>query len=1004
MTDTPTTQPTGPDALTASATARTQGYSWDEIQDHLGGKVQAARQAGYSDDEIKQYLGYGPDSTEPSGSNMPTPGDKVHQWAQSIRPVDATQAIQLSGNKFTDLNRIAGYTISSVGRIFGAGMVDALGDALDMADGRPRTPEEMNRLASSVAMTMTMFHGTPEAGGMRPGLPAEREIIDAGSVLAKQAGDTSPQSLNDWMKAAGHNYTATGEQPLAAAIRAQADPAVAQTMKQRLQSGAAPQPMEAAAAEVKPVQTPSQTIPLTAVAKPNTLMAMLKDESGAVQMAPLPGGPVTPETIMQRGTSDAKTWGKSIAEDAQRFIDPGSLAPETAGVLREAMAGTDVAFQQSADQLRRYGRAIGGMSSAERLQFLDAYETGNVRGSMYTGTPLGDLATKIHDMFDDRWNEMDRLGIAPNYIQNYMSHEWADPAGIQAVMQKQFGGNRIAGDKSFLRERSFDTIKDGIASGLKLATDDPVEMALTRLKNMDKAISEKKALDNLVTLNQVHNVTTGGPPRSDLVRLNTRDIDQYYAPPEVARLWNTYASEGLSRSPIYQAVRSMSNNAVGMQLLGPGYHAITITTESVISQMALAAKQLSRLDSGEAFQAIKTAATAPFAPAKQLALGRQVIQQLLGTKQFGPEVQSLADALIAGGGRVRQSEEYRFSAMGSFWHSIEGSLNPQGGQMALSQDIWRTFNNAAPITFGSVPVVPAQVVATGQVVARALQTINGPLHQFYIPTMKVGAFAQLMQDAIRLEPNMPPTRLRAVAGNIWDSIDNRMGQLVYDNKFWNKTAKDIAHIALRAPGWDYGTIAEIGGGAADALRFKREQIGNMSQMTDKTSYTIALAVGTAMIGGIYGVLMGKPPEKLEDYYFPQNELGQRVVLPGYHKDVYNYLDDPKGTMVNKLNPLPPFLWNMSNGKQWNGAAITPQGAPWQDQIGDYAAAMAHEFQPMVWQQLEHPTAAQEGIPEYQRLLGVTPAPYDIREPDKARQFQMKDQRRAEGKLRRQGDQ
>jgi hypothetical protein len=306
--------------------------------------------------------------------------------------------------------------------------------------------------------------------------------------------------------------------------------------------------------------------------------------------------------------------------------------------------------------------------------------------------------------------------------------------------------------------------------------------------------------------------------------------------------------------------------------------------------------------------------------------------------------------------------------------------------------------------------VPAQIVATGQIVARALRTIQAPLHEFYIPQMKVGAFAQVMQDALRLEPNMPPTRLRAVAGNIWDSIDNRMGQLVYDNKFWNKTAKDIAHIALRAPGWDYGTIAEIGGGAADLARFKREQVGNMSQITDKASYTIALAVGTAMIGGIYGYLMGKPPEKLEDYYFPQNELGQRVVLPGYHKDVYNYITAPGETLANKINPLPPFLWNMvgrpavngslSAARSWNGAAVTMHGAPWEEQLGDYAAAMAREFEPMVSQQLSHPNPAQAGIPEYQRLLGVSPAPYSEREPAKYQRYQMREQATAEKKLKR----
>lgn len=49
----------------------------------------------------------------------------------------------------------------------------------------------------------------------------------------------------------------------------------------------------------------------------------------------------------------------------------------------------------------------------------------------------------------------------------------------------------------------------------------------------------------------------------------------------------------------------------------------------------------------------------------------------------------------------------------------------------------------------------------------------------------------------------------------WDSIDNRFGQLVYDNLFWNKSAKDIGMVMTRSLGWNLGTVREIGGGLKD---------------------------------------------------------------------------------------------------------------------------------------------------------------------------------------------
>jgi hypothetical protein len=53
------------------------------------------------------------------------------------------------------------------------------------------------------------------------------------------------------------------------------------------------------------------------------------------------------------------------------------------------------------------------------------------------------------------------------------------------------------------------------------------------------------------------------------------------------------------------------------------------------------------------------------------------------------------------------------------------------------------------------------------------------------------------------------------AAKAWDSVDNRMGQLVYDNLFWSKTFKDLAMASVRSVGWNLGTIRELGGGLVD---------------------------------------------------------------------------------------------------------------------------------------------------------------------------------------------
>lgn len=55
--------------------------------------------------------------------------------------------------------------------------------------------------------------------------------------------------------------------------------------------------------------------------------------------------------------------------------------------------------------------------------------------------------------------------------------------------------------------------------------------------------------------------------------------------------------------------------------------------------------------------------------------------------------------------------------------------------------------------------------------------------------------------------------VRAALGRAWDSVANRLGQLVYDNLFWNKVLKDLAMGAVRSVGWDVALPREVPGGA-----------------------------------------------------------------------------------------------------------------------------------------------------------------------------------------------
>ena len=80
-----------------------------------------------------------------------------------------------------------------------------------------------------------------------------------------------------------------------------------------------------------------------------------------------------------------------------------------------------------------------------------------------------------------------------------------------------------------------------------------------------------------------------------------------------------------------------------------------------------------------------------------------------------------------------------------------------------------------------------------------LEVLAKPIMEWYVPTGKMGMFAKLaeyeMQRAERGE--ITDEQLKHQLASVWDSVDNRMGQLIYDNLFWNKTLKDSLMLAIR---------------------------------------------------------------------------------------------------------------------------------------------------------------------------------------------------------------
>lgn len=259
-----------------------------------------------------------------------------------------------------------------------------------------------------------------------------------------------------------------------------------------------------------------------------------------------------------------------------------------------------------------------------------------------------------------------------------------------------------------------------------------------------------------------------------------------------------------------------------------------------------------------------------------------------------------------------------------------------------------------------------------------------PIMEYLVPRQKMGVFMDLMKMELERNPNASHEQLRGIAQKAWASVDNRMGQMVYDNIFWNRTVKDLAMASVRSVGWNLGTIREIGGGIKDIVGNVDDVIhGRASKLSYRTSYLMALPIVTGLYGAMYQYLhTGKGPQELKDYFFPKNggidNRGEeaRVSLPTYMKDIYHYTTNPVQTVINKFSPVNNLVLEMLANKDFYGVQIRNTDDPLMQQVLDETKFVGSQFIPFGFRNLGRDTRKSTGS-KIEPFVGITPAPYDV---------------------------
>jgi hypothetical protein len=624
-----------------------------------------------------------------------------------------------------------------------------------------------------------------------------------------------------------------------------------------------------------------------------------------------------------------------------------------------------------------WGKA-GTLDDPGRLKFID-YIEGRSKGARIPDPKLQKLADTIRDLYDEVHVDMRSLNQSQKagFVEDYYRHVWKrNPASDRAFSKE--------GLKGFTKERSIPTIAEGIKLGLTPKSTDPVQTTLQYIDNAKRFIATNKILAEGVRQKDValRQLGTKAPfPSADKwVRLEgslaKRGGHELYAKEGWARVYNNAIASGFTGpvGELIQGLRRTSNTLTALELGLSGFHVTTMANEAVINDVA---KSLMDISKGRAREALMGLIKSPTAPVRLYQAGKKVEQAYLGHAAPTPQMRHITNLLERAGGRgkgMTHARDYEYTAMGDFFKSWER------GALAAEKRQYLQNIKQHPIS--------GTVGTAASLIGRTMQTISKLLFEKYIPRLKNGAFYENMAQWLETNPGSSVHEQEKAARVIWDSIDNRFGELVQDNVFWKQHVKQLAMISMRSYSWNMGTVREIGGGAKDLAS---------GQFTPRAAYTIALPIVYGTMSAIYQIFKtGKKPQDIQDLIAPQTggvdaRTGQpeRLMMPGYMKDVFAWTEDPLQTISNKASTFITTGSNIARGRDWKGDPIaepTEPGAPLEQTVPkwlpEYFGFVGENISPISIREFSKGRMEGSNISPAEQFMGLRPAGMRFTDPER----------------------
>lgn len=594
-----------------------------------------------------------------------------------------------------------------------------------------------------------------------------------------------------------------------------------------------------------------------------------------------------------------------------------------------------------------------GLSPLQAFQVdvMDRIKTGRAQE-----TPeLQSIADFLRHSDDALYREITKFKPGLTFLENHQRVIWKVIPGSKGAEKRSLGRTRrpLQGSRGYMKQHVFENMTEGIEEGGVPLTYNPVEMFTHHYADVMKFLTAQKMWKAAKKLKaRVYVRQEGWVPVDDAIArvyLHTPEdvqefakeqgeyvpgisqVGQWYVEPGFGRLLNNYLSpdklraQGTGLGAAGRALIGAKNLYTAFELAIPGFHFAFISGEAGSSAIGLGISKLinqaffggnpkAAISAGKDILRGVTVYPAARHAWRTGDWGIKLIKDPAGfshtpegqalLREF-PDARQLMEDIFAGGAKLDVHHEYIRNGIQSFQQAVHEGNYP--GALFLRG-------------------TPALI-----------ELMQKPLFEWYIPRVKVGVFLrEFSNQLIERNADLAAKRItRAeLARKTWDFVEDRFGEMNFDNLFWDRTFKTAMQILFRSPTWLLGS----GRAAGKAVVGQAKELGaafkgrRPPRITPEMAWMFGVALLTAAMSTVaMKMWTGRYPQTLRDIFYPQYDPAddrQRMAAPTYaSKDWWPLLHDPLSRLTGGASGVVSKGFQVLRNRNYWGQRIWNEDDP-----------------------------------------------------------------------------